>query len=414
MRRAVADLGNVTLLERPVRTLTLLTSVHAVLRARSKQYLVREADRRKDEFLASLGHELRNPLAPIKTAVSLLQHLYPDVAQVDRIGEIIDRQVSHLTRLVDDLLDVARITSGKIELKLQPISLYSVLTHARELCEQAAEKKHIAIAWYLPDTDASLQADHSRLVQTFANILSNAVKFTPAGGNIGVHVQVQGDVLTVRIKDSGIGLEQEVIPRIFRMFEQSRTVSGEILGGLGIGLSLSRQFAEMHGGHVEAHSAGLGHGSEFVISLPIILGQQVTFPANAAAESEAADKQALRVLIVDDNSDAADTLGMLFELEHFDVSIVYDGNAAIAAVDRQRPDIIVMDLSMPGMDGYSTARAIRELPSGDRILIIALSGWGQNDAKQQALAAGFNYHLTKPVDYDELKQLLKSVTDIQA
>uniref|UniRef100_UPI00374DD99E response regulator n=1 Tax=Undibacterium sp. TaxID=1914977 RepID=UPI00374DD99E len=413
VRRAVADLGNVTLLERPVRTLTLITSVHAILRARSKQYLVRETDRRKDEFLASLGHELRNPLAPIKTAVSLLQHLYPDVAQVDRIGEIIGRQVSHLTRLVDDLLDVARITSGKIELKLQPISLYSVLTHARELCEQAADKKSIVIEWRLPAGDVSLFGDHSRLVQTLANILSNAVKFTPGGGHISVTAEIQSELLSLRIKDNGIGLEPAVIPRIFMMFEQSRTVSGEILGGLGIGLSLSRQFAEMHGGHVDAHSEGLGQGSEFIISLPIVI-QRPPAPATADAPvADAVEKPALRVLIVDDNSDAADTLAMLFELENFNVATVYDGNAAVASVAERRPDIIVMDLSMPGMDGYSTASAIRELAGSERILIIALSGWGQNDAKQQALAAGFNYHLTKPVDYEELKRLLNDCAELR-
>src|SRR5471032_1562025 len=239
VRQAVAALGNLTLLERPVRTLTLVTSLHALLRARDKQYQVREAARRKDEFLASLGHELRNPLAPIRTSVALLNHLYPGVPQVERIGGVVERQVTHLTRLVDDLLDVARITSGKIALQRERISFQAVIGHAHELCAQAAAARQIAI-------DLTLPADYARVVQIYANVLSNAVKFTPPGGRIALRAWREGRNLCVGITDNGIGIDAASMARIFGMFEQSGTVSGQISSGLGIGLSLSRQFAHMH------------------------------------------------------------------------------------------------------------------------------------------------------------------------
>jgi len=258
VRKAVAGLGNLSLMERPVRTLTLITALHSTLRARNKQYQVREAARRKDEFLASLGHELRNPLAPIRTSVSLLTHLYPDAAPVARIRDMVERQVRLLTRLVDDLLDVARITSGKITLQRQLVSLAAVMNHVSELCAQAASAKRIHVAWQLPSSEIMLDADYARMVQIFANILSNAVKFTPQGGNVVVRASAEEQVLVVSLRDNGIGLDAETIPRIFRMFEQSKTVSGQFSSGLGIGLSLSRQFAEMHGGTVEAHSEGAG------------------------------------------------------------------------------------------------------------------------------------------------------------
>ncbi|MES2352223.1 MAG: HAMP domain-containing sensor histidine kinase, partial [Pseudomonadota bacterium] len=225
VRQAVAGLGNLSLMERPVRTLALITALHSTLRARNKQYQVREAARRKDEFLASLGHELRNPLAPIRTSVSLLTHLYPDAPPVARIRDMVERQVRLLTRLVDDLLDVARITSGKIKLQRQLVSLGAVMNHVNELCAQAASAKRIHIAWQLPAEEVTLDADYARVVQIYANILSNAVKFTPQGGNVVVRAERQDGELLVTIRDSGIGLDAESIARIFRMFEQSSTVS---------------------------------------------------------------------------------------------------------------------------------------------------------------------------------------------
>jgi len=405
VRQAVAGLGNLSLMERPVRTLTLITALHSTLRARNKQYQVREAARRKDEFLASLGHELRNPLAPIRTSVSLLTHLYPDAAPVTRIRDVVERQVRLLTRLVDDLLDVARITSGKITLQRQLVTLAAVMSHVNELCQHGANAKRIHIAWQLPPDEIMLDIDYARAVQIYANILSNAVKFTPQGGNVVVRATVDDDgALLVSVRDSGIGLDAETIPRIFHMFEQSNTVSGQFSSGLGIGLSLSRQFAEMHGGTVNARSDGPGTGSEFLIRLPVVSSDSAR---NAVPQSLAAgaDGRKMKVLVVDDNQDAADSLAALLEIDGFDAHAVYNGEAAIMATAQSQPDIIILDLGMPGMDGYETARAIRQRAGADRILMLALTGWGQNDARRRTLEAGFDHHLVKPVELDQIVRL---------
>jgi signal transduction histidine kinase/ActR/RegA family two-component response regulator len=403
VRQAVKGLGNLSLMERPVRTLALITALQAILRARSKQYQVREAARRKDEFLASLGHELRNPLAPIRTSVSLLAHLYPGAPQVERIKSTVERQVRLLTRLVDDLLDVARITSGKIKLQRQQVTLAAVMHHVSELCSAAADAKRIHVAYHLPANQVTLNADYARVVQIFANILSNAIKFTPQGGHVLVSAHSDGERLEVRMRDSGIGLQADAIPRIFRMFEQSTTVNGQFSSGLGIGLSLSRQFAEMHGGSVEAFSEGAGKGSEFVIKLPVVCETRIAAPERGAPEE--ADGRKMRALVVDDNQDAADSLAALLEIDGFDVHAVYDGAAAVEASAQAVPDMIVMDLGMPGMDGYETARAIRQQAGAERILMIALTGWGQSDARRRTVEAGFDHHLVKPVELEQIVKL---------
>ena len=404
LRQAIATLGNLTLLERPVHILTLITSAHAMLRARQRQYQVRETQRRKDEFLASLGHELRNPLAPIKTSVALLSHLYPESEQVSKVKGVIERQVTHLTRLVDDLLDVARITSGKVQLQRQDIALQQVLAHVIELCQPAASSRHITIALDLPPQTIVLHADYARVVQIFANIVSNAVKFTPNGGHIHIAAQLAGGQLQVAIEDNGIGIDPEAIPRIFSMFEQGRTQAGQMASGLGIGLSLARQFAEMHGGCIEAHSDGPGRGSRFVVRLAASMVEgPPAAPANAAPASAG---RAVQVLVVDDNRDAADSLQTLFQLEGYAVRVAYDGAQALAAIDAAWPQLIVMDLGMPGMDGYETARQIRRLAQGRDVLMIALTGWGQGDARQRTAQAGFDHHLTKPVDFAAIAALL--------
>jgi signal transduction histidine kinase/ActR/RegA family two-component response regulator len=404
VRQAIGVLGNVTLLERPVRTLTLITSLQSVLRARAKQYEVRETDRRKDEFLASLGHELRNPLAPIRTSMSVLTQLYPNHAPVKKVSDVVERQVTHLTRLVDDLLDVARINSGKIELQRATTTFGGVIGHVIELCSAAASAKGITIEQDLPTETIVLYADYARVVQIASNILSNAVKFTPPGGVIAVSARVVDGCLRIHIKDSGIGLEPAALERIFAMFEQSRPPSGQIASGLGIGLSLSRQFAEMHGGSVRAFSEGLGKGSEFVVSLPVLSASRV--PAAGADAATFADAGARpKVLVVDDNRDAADSLQALFEMENCEVATAYDGRQAVLATEQGMPDMIVMDLGMPIMDGYEAARRIRARPGAREVLMIALTGWGQSDARQRTLEAGFDHHMIKPVDFDEIRRL---------
>ncbi|NHZ88625.1 response regulator [Massilia sp. CCM 8733] len=404
VRQAISALGNVTLLERPVRTLTLITSLQSVLRAREKQYQVRETDRRKDEFLASLGHELRNPLAPIRTSMSVLNHLYPDQAPVKKVSDVIERQVTHLTRLVDDLLDVARINSGKIELQRDYTTFAQVMEHVTELCSAAAAAKRIKIDVAMPPDDVVLYADYARVVQIVANIVSNAVKFTPADGYISVRGQVEFGALNIYVKDTGIGLEAAAVKRIFAMFEQSRPPSGQIASGLGIGLSLSRQFAEMHGGSVRAASEGLGKGSEFIVTLPVVSEARPAHPAPMADIIGSPDQRP-KVLVVDDNRDAADSLQALFEMENCNVATAYDGFEAVQAVEQGMPDMIVMDLGMPSMDGYEAARRIRLKPGSQSVLMIALTGWGQSDARQRTLDAGFDHHLIKPVNFDEIKRL---------
>jgi signal transduction histidine kinase/CheY-like chemotaxis protein len=404
VQRAVEHLGNVTLLERPVRTIALITATRSALRARERQYQVRDADKRKDEFLATLAHELRNPLAPIRTSMGILRHLYPESGQITELRHVVDRQVAHLTRLVDDLLDVARITSGKVTLKKTRITLESVINHAVEISGSAMENKQHRLDVQAPGSPYLLDADHARLVQSVANLLVNAAKFTPSGGHIVLRTEVQGRMVTFRVKDNGIGLEPSSLARIFELFAQT-PVPGEAPTGLGIGLSLARQFAEMHGGTLHATSEGLGRGSEFVLALPVVLeGQQPAAPVEAAAP--AVSGKARKVLVVDDNVDAANTLGGLLGMDGFTVTTVYDGVAAVAAAQAHRPDIVVMDIGMPGMDGYEAARLIRQQPGNEKAVLIALTGWGQSADKSRAGLAGFNHHLVKPVDYDSLVSCL--------
>jgi signal transduction histidine kinase/ActR/RegA family two-component response regulator len=407
LRQAIATLGNLTLLERPVHILTLITSAHAMLRARQRQYQVRETQRRKDEFLASLGHELRNPLAPIKSSVALLKHLFPASEQVGKVSDVIDRQVTHLTRLVDDLLDVARITSGKVLLQRKDFELQQVLDHVSELCQPAASKRHIRITRDLPSHAVTLHADYARVVQIFANIVSNAVKFTPDGGHIHITARQAQGQLQVVIEDNGIGIEPDAIARIFSMFEQGRTVAGEMTSGLGIGLSLARQFAELHGGSIDARSDGPGHGSRFIVTLPASASDiPAATPHSTGSDTPAATHQPLQVLVVDDNHDAADTLQSLFQLEGYAAKVAYGGAQALAAVDITWPQLVVMDLGMPDMDGYEAARQIRQRAQGREVLLIALTGWGQSEARARTEQAGFDHHLTKPVDVAAIAALL--------
>nr|WP_314607706.1 ATP-binding protein [uncultured Janthinobacterium sp.] len=412
LRQAIATLGNLTLLERPVHILTLITSAHAMLRARQRQYQVRETQRRKDEFIASLGHELRNPLAPIKSSVALLKHLFPASEQVGKLSDVIERQVTHLTRLVDDLLDVARITSGKVVLQRKAFELQQVLEHVIELCQPAAGSRHIGITLELPPHAVTLHADYARVVQIFANIVSNAVKFTPEGGHIHITARLEQGQLQVSIEDNGIGIAPDAIARIFSMFEQGRTVAGQIKSGLGIGLSLARQFADMHGGSIEACSDGPGRGSRFVVTLPASAGAArgatMATPAAAGSESPGSASQPVQVLVVDDNRDAADSLQSLFQLEGYAATVAYDGAQALAAVDMAWPQLVVMDLGMPDMDGYETARQIRQRAQGRDVLMIALTGWGQGEARARTEQAGFDHHLTKPVDFDAITALLRA------
>ncbi len=407
VQRAVKHLGNVTLLERPVRTIALIAAARAVLRARNRQYEVRDADQRKDEFLATLAHELRNPLAPIQTAMGILANVHPDSARVTQVRNVVNRQVFHLTRLVDDLLDVARITSGKVVLKKESISLKAVIHHAVEISASAIEAKKHVLELEEPDSDYQLHADHARLVQSVANLLVNASKFTPVGGRLRLNAVVEANTVAFKVQDNGIGLTEESLNRIFELFAQTPVV-GEAPAGLGIGLSLARQFAEMHGGTLHAVSEGLGCGSTFILSLPVVIdgGARPSRPTPPPVRLPV-QRAGRKVLVVDDNVDAADTLDALLGMDGFEVKTVYDGIAAVSAAAVHQPDVVVMDIGMPGLDGYDAARQIRQGSGGEGMVLIALTGWGQTTDKQRASRAGFDHHLVKPVDYERLLACLQ-------
>ncbi len=409
LHEATAKLSNLTLMERPVRTAALISAVRSALRARIRQYQVREAGQRKDEFLASLGHELRNPLAPIRTSMGILKRLYPDAPGVTRVREVVERQVNHLTRLVDDLLDVARITSGKVELQREQTTLSAIISHAIEICTPLLESGQHTVEVTQPPGPVPLDVDPVRLVQSLSNILTNAVKYSIRPGTISFKAEVENENVIFSIRDQGIGLEQDSLLRIFEMFAQNVPAPGRAPGGLGIGLSLAKQFTEMHGGSICAESEGPGKGSTFILTLPVVV--QGAHPVGRGASPNVGDQlladNVRRVLVVDDNRDGADMLQMLFEADGFAAVTAYDGQEAVDSAQRSQPDIVVMDIGMPGMDGYEAVRRIRKQPGGKDILMIALTGWGQESARLLAAEAGFDHHMAKPVDFDVLKSFLE-------
>ena len=400
-QRATEKLGNVTLLERPVRTMALISAARSALRARDRQYEMRALNQRKDEFLATLAHELRNPLAPIHNAMAILQRQHPS-PQTDKLTGIVERQVSHLKRLVDDLLDIARITNGKLELQRTVTSVDKVIQHAVEIAQEGITAKAHRLAVHAPAEPVDLYADHVRLVQCVANLLVNAAKFTPPSGEITLSVKVAPPMAEFVVRDNGKGLEPEFLGRIFSMFSQSRSV-GEPTTGLGLGLHLTRAFAEMHCGTLTASSDGPGRGSEFVLSVPVVVEPPGLQPATPGSQGVRLNRS---ILVVDDNVDAASTLGALLTLQGASVEVAHDGAQAVAAVRKQRPEAVVMDIGMPAMNGYEAARAIRAAMPEDRPTLIALTGWGQYTDKALALEAGFDFHFVKPLNIDDLVSCL--------
>jgi signal transduction histidine kinase/CheY-like chemotaxis protein len=415
---AVRTLGNVTLLERPVRLATLVSAVRTALRARDRQYQIREhlvertraeeflrlADQRKDEFLATLGHELRNPLAPLLTALQLLKAAGIQDPVVSRVSAVMDRQISHLVRLVNDLLEVSRITRGLIEVQREPLDLAFVVHSAIDTSRPALDAAGHELTVDLPSEPGTVYGDAVRLTQVFANLLTNAAKYTNAGGHIWIRVQKEGDRATVSVRDNGIGIAADQLASVFDMFTQVDRSNRRAQGGLGIGLTLVRSLVAMHGGRVEARSGGLGHGSEFVVELPVVAASALrsdtekippTFPRR-------------RILIVDDNRDAANTLGELLRALGATVAVVHSGRAALDTLESFDPDAVLLDIGMPELDGYEVARRIRSTAAYSDLLLIALTGWGQEHDQRRSLAAGFDHHVVKPPDLDKLRDLLSS------
>ena len=367
----------------------------------------RESDRRKDEFLAMLAHELRNPLAPIRNAVRVLR-LSDDRPTQERMGEVIERQVGHMARLLDDLLDVSRISRGRIALRREPVDLGAAVGRAVEAVRPSLEGRGLTLEVEPAPAPATLDADPTRLEQVLVNLLTNAVKYTDPGGSIRVGLETGPAEAVLRVRDTGVGIAPEMLPRVFDLFAQADRSLDRSQGGLGIGLTLVRLLVELHGGTVTVSSPGVGQGSEFVVHLP---AATTTNPAAPAPGAGPADGSARRVLVVDDNVPAAESLAMLVRLSGHEARVVHDGTAALALAPEFRPDVVLLDIGLPGMDGYEVARRLRSVPgTPPSLLLIAVTGYGREDDRLRSRDAGIDHHLVKPVDFAVLEGLVAAGT----
>ena len=364
---------------------------------------LREADRRKDEFLATLAHELRNPLAPIRNSLHIFRKSVAADPSLARVTDMMDRQVTHMVRMVDDLLEVSRISRGKIELRRERVSVESVLRNAVETSRPLIESARHHLHLELPGGDLAIDADPVRLAQVFANLLNNAAKYTPPGGTIHVSARREDSMVAVSVKDNGEGIPPAMLARVFNMFTQVNT-GMRAQGGLGIGLTLARTLVHLHGGSIDALSDGRDRGCEFVVRLPLARG---TREARDGSTSADAVTRLGRVLVVDDNQDAADTLGMLLRALGAEVEVAHDGRSALERMPEFRPGAVLLDLGMPGMNGLEVARRMRENPEFKHVLLVALTGWGQREDRRRTFDAGFDHHLVKPADLVALQDILR-------
>jgi PAS domain S-box-containing protein len=375
---------------------------------------LRDADRRKDEFLATLAHELRNPLAPIRNAVKILIAKGPPVPELQWARGVIDRQVQIMARLLEDLLDVSRISRNTLELRSEQVDLGDLVEAAVETSRPVIDAGGHKLSVTLPPEPIRLDADPLRLEQVLANLLTNAAKYTEEGGRIWLTAERQGSDVVVSVKDSGIGIAAEMLPHIFGIFSQAKPAVGRAQGGLGIGLSLVRGLVELHGGTIQAHSAGVGQGSEFVVRLPVATATPTQKPGPPSAANEEVPATRCRILIVDDNRDGADSLARLLQLMGNEVGTAYDGEEAVKAAGSLQPDVVLLDIGMPKLNGYDACRRIRQQTWGKEMFLIALTGWGQEEDRRRTEEAGFNHHIVKPVDPAALLQLLASRLSGQA
>lgn len=371
---------------------------------RKVEETLREADRRKDEFLASLAHELRNPLAPIRTGLELMKIAEHDPAMLRDVRRMMEEQTHHLVRLVDDLLDVSRITSGRIPLRISAVRLASVVENALDAARPLIEELEHELTVTLPQDDLLLEVDPTRLTQVLSNLLTNAAKYTDRGGRIQFTAQRRERELRIAVKDTGIGIPDDMLGRIFEAFIQVDGALGRSQPGLGIGLMLVKRLVEMHGGTVEAHSEGLGKGSEFTVRLPVVIDQvpQRQLPSGNAD----AGQRRLRILVVDDNRSATAMLGTMLETMGNEIRTAYDGVEAIEVAAQFQPELVLMDIGMPNLNGYDTAQRIREQPWGRDLTLVALTGWGQDEDRRRTKEAGFDHHFVKPIEPGALRKLL--------
>ena len=386
------------------------TSTDIQERIESEQAL-KDADARKNRFLATLAHELRNPLAPISNAIQLWPHVANDAPKLEQLRTLIERQVQQLVRLIDDLMDLSRIRSGKVSVRRQPITLDSVLAAAVETAQPNMDERRHQLTVTIPDEPIYIHGDIVRLTQVFSNILNNAAKFTVRKGVISLLARRQGDQVIARIRDNGPGIPSSILSEIFTAFRQVDTAPNRAQGGLGIGLWLARQIVELHGGSIGACSEGAGQGSEFIVTLPVMTaapqGRDFEDPVLLPNLMDSITPH--RVLVVDDSRESAETLAMVLCSLGQEAVALYDGQAAIEWILANQPDAVFLDIGMPELDGYAVARRLREHPELHEVALVALTGYGQQEDRSQAFEAGFNYHLTKPASMKALADLLRKL-----
>jgi signal transduction histidine kinase/CheY-like chemotaxis protein len=370
---------------------------------------LREADRSKNEFLATLAHELRNPLAPLRNAVQVLRMQDTHSPDAQWAIEVIERQTQQMTRLVDDLLDVSRITRNRLELRRERVALENVLRVAVETSRPLIDAAGHELTLKLPDQPLYLDADLTRLAQVVSNLLNNAAKYTEHRGHITLNAERQGSDAVIAVRDDGVGIPAEMLSRIFDMFTQVDHSVSRSQGGLGIGLTLVKRLVELHGGSIEAFSDGPGKGSEFVLRLPVLIESPQRLDPASRDDGRTHAASSLRVLVVDDSRDSANTMAMLLRITGNTVRTAYDGEEAVAAAAEFKPDVVLLDIGMPKVNGYEAAEHLRRQRGGDSVVLIALTGWGQEDDKQRSKEAGFDHHMVKPVEPKALLQLLASL-----
>jgi PAS domain S-box-containing protein len=375
---------------------------------------LRDADRRKDEFLATLAHELRNPLAPIRNSLQILKMPRIDAATLQQTRAMMERQVHHLVRLVDDLLDVSRVMRGKIELRKERVELATVVARAVETAQPLIEVQGHTLDLALPHESHTLHADPVRMAQVIGNLLTNSAKYTEARGHIWISARRRGDRdVALSVRDDGIGIAPDMLPHVFELFVQAEHATTKAQGGLGIGLTLAKNLVEMHGGTIEARSAGLGKGCEFILRMPLMEQECEAFIDASDEQRQSGEATSgYRLLIVDDNKDAAMSLALLLQMQGHEVRVAHDGPSALAIAPAYLPNLILLDIGMPGMDGYEVARRLRREPGLESVVLAALTGWGQQEDRRRTAQAGFDHHLVKPVDGKTLEELLSTLQAI--
>jgi PAS domain S-box-containing protein len=396
--------GNLTGFSKILRDMTERKC--AELKLEEQAVALKEAEQRKNEFLATVAHELRSPLAPIRNALQVMRLAGGDDKAAEGSRAVIERQVEQMVRLVDDLLDLSRISGGKMNLRRKRIELAGVISAALEASRPLIESYGHALTVALPPQPIHLDADPTRLAQVFLNLLNNSAKYTPHGGHIWLTVEQRNGEAVVRVRDTGVGIAADMLPRIFELFTQVEGSLERSAGGLGIGLALVRRLVEMHGGTVEARSEGLGHGSEFLVRLPLIGQPTPEQPLESGNNEKVAAVPKRRILVVDDNHDSAISLGMMLSLMGNETRIAHDGQEGLEAATAFRPDLLLLDIGLPKLNGYEVCRRIREQPWSKGMVIVALTGWGQEEDIRRSDEAGFNHHLVKPVDPAALEKLL--------